>query len=369
MSASAYAKHLEQSVQRGLEINSKLERRQVSGVWGMYARASIVEGELLVRLPKSALLQPDPAAYGAQLVSASVQMIHAAAREAQQGPVSSFAYLFDLHEPLEQLKQYSIYFYGEDELNILRKLSPHLADVVWHEKLRLHAVVKGILFLDPALSESVVIATLLNFFSRAMGNNGFVPVLDCFNHSTAKGSFIDDRDGDTKYLARVAYAPDEQVYGFYGGLDLYDHAINYNYYDPADDHVLRFGRREFIPLLNESAKQIYQRFAQQYGTQLVQVGRQQFFCFKDADALLGAAGPAPRLQQLLVDYGVRANDARQPRQILKDTLSAWLDALDQGNRVDLFKTNPLPASSGRFYDVLKKEKALIALGRQWLLSC
>src|SRR3990167_5715772 len=135
MSTSAYAEHLKQAMQHGLEINPKLERRQVSGVWGMYATEAIAQGELLARFPKSGLLQPDASAYSAQ-VSPSVRMIHTAAKEVQKGAASPFAYLFDLHEPLEQMKQYSTFFYGTAELAQMRSMSSHLADVVVHKNLR-----------------------------------------------------------------------------------------------------------------------------------------------------------------------------------------------------------------------------------------
>jgi hypothetical protein len=367
MSASAYAEHLKQALRHGLEINPKLERRQVNGVWGMYATGAIAQGELLARFPKRSLLQPDDMAYGPQ-VSPSVRMIHTAAREAQKGAASPFAYLFDLHESLEQMQGYSTFFYGEAELAQLRELSPHLVDVIAHENMRWRAVVTALMEFDDALDEDVVITTLLNFSSRGMGSSGFVPVLDCLNHSCAKGSFIDARGDEVKYVARVAYPAGEQVYVFYGWLDLYDHAIFYNYYDSGDEHYLRFGRREFISLQHEQAKQAYRYLSKKYATQLLNMGQHQFFCFKEDDALSGAMGPTPRLQQLLVDYGMRANESRTARGVMADTLRAWLDALERGNCVEQNRRKDLPQSMRRFHDVLSKEKQLVRQARQWLAS-
>lgn len=367
MSTSAYAEHLKQAVQHGLEISPKLERRQVSGVWGMYAKDEIAQGELLARIPKSALLQPDARAYGPQ-VSPSVRMIHTAAKEQQKGSASPFAYLFDMHETLAQMKGYSTFFYGEAEIAQLRKLSPHLADVISHENMRWQSVVKALLEFDKTLDKDCVIATLLNFSSRGMGNSGFVPVLDCFNHSSERGSFINGAGDEVKYVARVPYKPDEQVYAFYGWLDLYDHAIYYNYYDPTDEHYLRFGCREFTPLIDESAQQGYRLLSQRYATQVTSMKGRKFFYFKEDDALSGAKGPTPKLQQLLMDYGVRANESRTAKAVLTDTMRAWLDALDRGNHVEQCKRKDLPQSMRRFHDVLSKEQQLVRQARQWLAS-
>lgn len=367
MNASLYAEHLKQAIHHGLEINPKLERRQVNGVWGMYATEDIAQGELIARFPESALLKPDANAYGEQF-SSSVRMIHAAAKERQKGAVSPFAYLFDLHESLAQMKGYSTFFYGEAELAQIRSMSSHLADVIVHENQRWRAVIQVLLEFDGSLDEDTVTTTLLNFSSRGIGTDGFVPVLDCFNHSSARGSFIGGAKGYVTYLARVAYPAGEQVYVFYGWRDLYDHAIFYNYYDAADEHFLRFGRREFISLQSEQAQNAYRYFSQKYGTQTATFGQQPFFCFKDDDARLAADGPTPRLQQLLADYGRLANDSRTARAVMLDTLSSWLDGLDRGNHVEQCKRKDLPQPMRRFHDVLNKEKQLVRQARQWLAS-
>lgn len=367
MSASAFDEHLKQAVRQGLEINPNLERRQVGGVWGMYATADIAVGELLARFPKRSLLQPQAKSYGPH-VSPSVRMIHTAAQEMQKGAASPFAYLFDLHESLVQMQQYSTFFYGEAELAQLRALSPHLADVIVQENLRWQSVLKALLEFDATLDEATVITTLLNFSSRGIGRSGFVPVLDCFNHSCSKGSFIDDAGDAVKYVARVSYQPGEQVYVFYGWLDLYDHAIHYNYFDPSDQHFIRFGCREFVPLLNEQLRALYQHFSQKYPTRLLNAGRQQLFQFHDPELLLGELGPTPKLQQFLVDYGVQPNESRTARAVMTDTLRIWLDALERGNRIDASKSIVLPASLRRFEGVLRKEKQLIAQTRAWLAS-
>lgn len=366
MSTSVYAEHLKQAVRQGLEINPKLERRQVSGVWGMYTTGAIAEGELLARFPKSALLQPDATVYEAQ-VSPSVRMIHAAAKARQQGAASPFAYLFDLHEPLAQMKQYSTFFYGDSEFKQLKKLSPPLAETISHENMRWQSVINALLEFDESLDADTVITTVLNFSSRGIGSSGFVPVLDCFNHSCAKGSFIDGTGHDVKYVARVAYQPGEQVYVFYGWLDLYDHAIHYNYYDGADVHFIRYGCRESVPLLTAHMRQLHQLLSQKYATRVLAIGGHHFFQFQDVELLLGALGPTAKLQQLFVDYGVRANEFRSARAVMRDTMQVWLDALDQGNSVDLFKRKSLPVSMSRFFDVLKKEKSLVRDARQWLV--
>jgi hypothetical protein len=351
----------------GISLHPALARMRRQGLWGMYATRTIARGDVLARCPFEALIPHDDARYPAG-TSLSAKRIHTAARARQEGRSNRYHLYFELFETLAAMRDYSSYFCTAEQLQLLSSMSPLLADAIARDNLSKRTLATSIAAFDPGLDPDLITETMLNYASRGVGDAGFVPLLECFNHSGVNGAYILSRDGWVTLSARVDLAEGEQAFISYGDLDLLDHAIFYNYFDPGNDHLLRFGRREVFPIDAPAGLALHQRLSSRYPLGILELAGKRVLVFKDGRLLLSARGPSQAMMQFFVDFGVRSNEYRSARQIACETLSGWLDALTRHNRVEQFPNNPLPAGLSRFYPVLKKELELAAKARDWLAA-
>ncbi len=366
MNSDGYSEFKKTLEANGLTLHPALERKNVGGVWGMYATAPIACGTVLARCPRSALITLGDTVYP-EGTSVSAKNIHRLTRLRQTSAEPLHQCFSQMFEPLEQLRDYSTYFCDEAELRALWELSPASADLVGYDQVRKRALVNAIRSFDSELDENLLLETMLNYTSRAVGDVGIVPMLDLFNHSDTHGRMFIIGEDRIEVQAHVDIAAGEQAFISYGRLDVLDHAVSYNYFDPSNESFLRFGRRETFPL-NDVGRQLQNRLSQHYKTKEDDLLKRPLFYFADDRLLLSAKGPTQALMQFFIDFGMRANENRPPQQIMAETMMAWLDALSKNNHVGKHKSNPLPKRLERFYAVLQREQEIVNAARRWLTS-
>jgi len=346
----------------GMTLNEGLDRRCVDGVWGMFANRPITEGEILASCPKSALIHPNPDAYPPG-TSRSVMNIHAAAKRfmAHSGSTPSH---FTLFESLEHLKSHSVFFLDEKELARIGEASADLCRAITAQNTKNRKIIEALSVFDPSLPVECLTLMTLNYSSRAFGNDGFVPLVECFNHSTQQGELIDSSGDAIVLRAKSHIEAGNQAYISYGLLDLFTHAVHYDYYDPADSHILRFDKRFYFPVLQRSDMALASSLPWRVNQEVIH--GMPVYTVSDHEAYLSMDGPSPTVVDILgAIVNGRAHSSTNPKTELLTQLKRMLDA----NHVDSFARKYFPKSARRFHAVLRKEKELLARNIDWANRC
>lgn len=356
MSQPSFESQYNWALNNGVVIHDQLERKCVNGVYGMYAQSDIPANSLLTSIPKKILVKPDPQRYPAK-TSLSVQQLHATSKELALGEHSKLAPSFHLFESIEDFKACSSYFCSAKEAEIIAELSPMLAREVAKQTSETNAICEALYQYDPSLSKTQYLETILNFKSRAIGRSGFVLIAESFNHSTVKGDFYGGDDTHVTLKTKVNYQAGDQVYISYGLLDLFTHAINYNYFDPDDQHCIQLSKRFSFQVRNAGDQALLQKLKQHFTINLSQHGPVLHYTINDPDALFTEQGPSAKLCDIAKHIA-----PNNPKQVLLH----FLDTLAANNNSDQYSARYVPSRIKRFYHLLHKERQLIALNRQWL---
>lgn len=353
----------------GLVFNKNLERKCVQGVWGMYASDSIGRNELLGAFPCGHLITSKEANFPSG-TSKSAMQIHAAAVELSKGGSSDFSPLFSIYDDLDTIKKYSTYFSDDKELKVLKAFGEGLYAEIYRQNTLNHALIHALHRFDSSIELDIYTTIAMNFNSRAMGDKGFIPILDCFNHSDEKGMFIDASGDSVTLHTKQAYKQGEQVYISYGIQDMYRHAINYNYFDPHNQHFIQFGNRFSFPILSQQDLQFANFLSQSYTLKFHNLSGVKMYSINDIGAYFSEGGPTKKLLEvvkLLCCKGQGHTDKNKITAVmLKAHILNLLSQLDAKNNVENFGQKYMPRKFRRFYGLLQKEKQLICLNRVWV---
>lgn len=350
---NSYEIALEWAKERGLKILPTIQRKTTNRVAGLYATEQINKGTLLASIPVSSLIQPEDNFYPPN-TSTAAKYIHSTSTEITRGLKSNFQPIFGLFDPKEYLSQNSVQYFSQEELALLETASPALAQQVNHFIHSNKALIDALKSFDPSIDLDTYEYVSLNYASRAMTDKGFVPILDCFNHNDAAGSGIEKKDELLLLTARKTYLTGEQIFVTYGVLDIFQHAINYNYYDPTGTHYIPIKRFRF-PRIPQSTVQSIQ--AVDANTRVLQSG--PVASIHNPNAHLSLNGPSHKLLEILKNL---ANDEYH----LKASLLNLLDHLDHQNNIQQLSKQKFKGRLKRFYNALSKEKEIIASNRIWL---
>lgn len=360
---------------RGLFFDKRLERKKVDGVYGMYAKEHIPADTICVSYPVNKLLPNDR--FADSNLPPQIRIMGVVAEEMQKGEASDFYGCFAMFDSYEYLKETSIYFYDEQDFEVLQAMSPILAKLIRStqgEMKQFASLLKGII---PDADDALVDHVVLNHVSRGWRNLGFVPIVDLFNHSDIKGSklkIIRDGSGQDRvgWVTKVAYERGEQIYANYSCRGMVSTATKYNYFDPSGTHYIDMAPRVLQPIDSPFKEKLCTVLSQKYQSQLVQVqGKKHFKLYEDG-LFFTQHGPSPKLIDYFREYGIENEQefaaGRCSDQKALTNMLAVIDAFLEANKSDEFELGDIPEKLHRFYHLLKKEKLMLTENREWVID-
>ncbi|WP_197466198.1 hypothetical protein, partial [Oleiphilus sp. HI0080] len=305
--------------------------------------------------PKAALLNPRPNHYPAGTSTAAIH-IHSASREMDLGESSEFAPVFKLFDPEEYLREISVQYLTSSEERTLASAAPRLLrDILEFRKSNI-ALSSAICQFDKKIKQDTCSLVTLNYASRAMADQGFVPILDCFNHNDVGGSGIASTADKLFLEARKDYLAGEQLYVTYGVLDLFKHAINYNYFDPKGAHFIPL-ERFILPISKERATHLVANKTK--NCRVFATPRPEFSQIAQPNAYFSTDGASKSMIKILT---LLCGDKTNAKRLANDLLTQ----IDNQNEIHKHSKKEFKGRLMRFYNALHKEKQIIAGSRAWL---
>ncbi len=333
----------------GLYLNDNLERKSDKGIFGIYAKEDIKDNLILASFPLESLIKIEDD-YPSN-TSISAKQIHSAAKAYDNKENSKYSNFFNFFDSIEYLKKFSTFFINEKEKQIINEASPFLLKQITTQNHLNTFLIEALYQFDPSISKETYTFITLNYNSRAIGSSGFVPIVECFNHSNEKGEFIHTENNKVVLKSKVSYKKGEQVFISYGALDIFSHAINYNYFAPDEDHYLLFHKRFFFPLLTNNDNQIARELSRLYSVAAQKMDGLNVFSVQDKDAYLNQEKPSQTTMKIVEKLAQKKDKNEYLLIHLKQMLSS--------NNVSQFSEKYFPARVKRFYWVLLKEKEIL----------
>jgi len=374
MSETQYQKCLSWSVDHGLELDARIERKKVNGLYGMYATEDIPKDTILVSFPIDQSIPRGSDSDYPEEISEDLKIMYTAAIELSKGEDSEHFGCIAMFETLEELQTHSIYFFNDAELQWIQKLNPIVFRMALEQRQRVDRMKESLKELAPQLEEDIILQAILNFFSRVWGGNlGFLPVLDLFNHSDRKGNILIKLDHDTKsgHKARVAYAKGEQIYVSYSRKDMAFFALNYDYFDSEGPHFIDYAKRVIQTVRSELKLNTLKVIAQEYGGQFFQVNGVPHFKLGAKNLFLLENAPSYNL----LDYFrkiviIEATLTKQEivEQTIYERFLSVIDPFIMAIQVEKFDIKDIPEKVHRFYYMSKKEREMLLSSRSWVFD-
>ncbi len=370
MDTALYQATLERARQDGLQLHPALQRRQVDGVFGMYAHAPIAQGAVLARFPKQRVLPVSTAyAYPPEMAD-DVRYAHTVIHALREGEASPFWHFFSGLETLTDMQSYSVYFYDEQTLEFTGKASPLLRARIEQFNQFISDAAAALARFDSEIGHDEAVFVLLNMQSRTWGKGGFLPIMDLFNHSDQLGLDRLEDNSSFYFKAKQDYAPGAQVFIRYSIKDMYQHAICYNYFDPSDRHYLNFGSRFVQTARTPFERAVLQHCAAKHPLKVMQDGAVLRYQLINREANFSESGPTEALLAYLRDNCLQSLEELL-QQRCQDTslygrIGESLRALAEMNRVQALQLEQCPPSFARFFHLLQKERTIIDANQAWL---
>lgn len=338
--------------QNGAHLNPKIERKECHGIAGMYTTGQIAEGETLAKIPKSLLVATDELGMP-EGTSLTAKQIYASTKQFEHfRDDQSSGVAVAMLESIEANKAVSTYFSNDKELKILNELSPTLAHEITLQNSETDQLVSALHNYDSSSSAEDYLTVTLNFKSRAIGKNGFVPIAECFNHSCTDGHYFDSSGEQVQLRAKKAYASGEQVFMSYGELDMFAHAVNYNYFDPSDTHFIGLPKRFEFAISDPTQKSMAMRLEKHAPLQIFKKGFITHYRIQDTGALFSETAP----NEALLNLSLAATQNQTEQQHF---LKSLLMKLKQDNHSHNYSARYVPSRIKRFYHMLVKEQAMV----------
>jgi hypothetical protein len=330
----------------GVYFNPKIERKKVGGIYGMYAKEDIFEKELLVYLPSTHRLSILDIKYPDNFTWID-KYCYSFYKEFQKSFDSKYSYAFQYFEDHKKL---SCSFYTEEELKILKNLSPNLYNRILLEKQSYLKKINIFKDFDSTIEEKNLQHIILNYKSRGY-QNGFLPIIDLFNHSSTKGSeHVLNNTSDSIYTP-VKVKKGDQVYISYGPMDLYEHGYLYNYFDSNDLHLLILGFRIKYLELSTLYKPNFLKLAEKYNIEYYEKDNTIFYNIVDRRIFITEIGFSKILLNFIQDYNSLIGK-NKGIQLLEDIINNISQSLNAELKV-------LSPKLLRYFSIIKKEKEIL----------
>lgn len=371
MDEKKYSKCLTWAKNNGLDMDPRIERKQVNGVYGMYASAPIPKSTVMVSFPKKNLIPNRTDVVYPPGTPEAVKRCHAAAIELSKADASEYFGCVAAMEGIETLRAHSYYFFTKEELQFIERLNPVLHQLIHESKYAADNLKQHIQRLDPNLNEDLIITVILNSFSRSWGQNGFLPVMDLFNHSDRKGltlkNLVDDKLG---HVTGVDYQAGEQIFISYSRKDMLNHAILYNYFDPEGVHFIDYSVRA-IQVINSNIKQkVFNMLSQHYHMQQYDINGVKHVRLAPHNLFFQENGPSLKLLDFFQLSSIKTEQELQTGRSETKTVFAnilsTIDAFLSANKVENFELSDVPEKLHRFYHMQKKEWQILLSNRDWV---
>lgn len=220
----------------GGSIHPKLRRKSVAGLNGIYTTERIEQDEVVVEIPREAILGPE--AYlqipnRPNLTHERDQTLFAFLHEIEQREQSRFWPWISRLPQLDDFKMYHPIFARDEELQQLQRLNARIAQSLINFRTRieqLHQALAG------RFEFSTVLWASLIYLTRAFDGYGLVPVADMFNHHSRLGrGLIHGKHLKTGTRLNA----DDQVFISYGRhIDSLELWLHFGFVDPNSPAVI-----------------------------------------------------------------------------------------------------------------------------------
>jgi hypothetical protein len=368
MDTTNFIETIKWAAPKGLKLYPNMELKSVNGITGMYAKTYTPKNTVLVTYPKKSLL-PDLQGYNYPKINTDLmKRLHSATKEYSKGESSEWFGLMRSMESLEDLKSTSAYFLSNDELAMLEAMSPLLCRIIQERKGIIDDQIESLLKIDPSLSKDDANVITLNFKTRAW-KHGFMPIIDQFNSSDTYGAKINIGQDHVYFMTMVDYHPGDQIFMSYGTRDMYDYAIDYDFFDPDAEHSICFAIRgsQQSDTDFDTAVVRYAATKHKMTIRKTATGLSYQLCENDARFLEHA--PSSKLIEYIQNTAFSSKTEFKNRKVSErsfDTrLNLIIDTLLAVNNVDNFKLEHVPAKLHRFFHLLKKEKKILLNNKKW----
>ena len=364
-----YEECLSRSNTLGLTLNSHIVRKEVKGVYGMYATQALSKGTNVVSLPLDSLL---PSEDDKLYPDNSTKWAHLAAQQLSLGDKAPYKSHVMMFESLEDYQNHSAYFFSSEEAELLRQMNPFLFQAFMDYRHLIDKTIHTIQELDPELSRDHILQASLNTASRCWNDFGFLPIIDLFNHSDTLGVTLtkQEEDGRISFILPRDYAEGEQIWVSYGRSDLYSHLLNFNYFDPASEHFIDYATRAIQVIDSPVKLQLAEYIAQHFAAKVIEhKGIKRLFILEPGLFFLEKS-PSKKLLDFFSKTGFTTSQEFASKQCSPYSaclsIGATLESFISANKVDQVKLTSLPAKVHRFHKALKKEKKILEQNKAWI---
>ncbi len=370
MNETEFSSYVTWAAKGGIRLNPSLERRCVNGVYGLYAKQPITKNDILVATA-SKIKKPKVRTFRyPKNLDPQMKAVHAYANEYSKGENSEFALQLRSFADYDTLKQSSVYYFTDDELRQVEALSPLLHQRVVAYRQRCDKFIHYLCQLDPALDRSHLEVVFLNYVSRAFRGRGLVPLFDLFNHSDEQGMPIDESGAVIRFKAGRTYQPGEQVFIHYGKKDLYDHAIDYGYFDPEGRHFIDVSQRIAQVATSDLAKRAVAKAAQKLAIKTEQKDGALYYNIATPNAFIEETQPSPIIIEFIqrtcfqTEMELMADKCRHAS--FEQGMNQLLEGLLSYNRVEACALTDIPPKLHYLYHMLEKERKILIANKSWL---
>lgn len=375
MNNKQFKDQIDLATKRGLTFDSRIERKAVNGLSGMYAKEHIPKNTVLASYPTKHQIQLNYDISYPAAASDNFKYIHAAAIELAKGPSSKHLDILLSLEPISELQKKCTYYYSDGDLELIAKMNPVLARNIKDSKKQIQDRVDALAKFDPKLDSRIVLRVLLNMVSRAFAGYGFASAVDAFNHSDRMGNPVKALDNEAKvigFIANKSYEAGEQIFITYDRKDMYAHAIAYNYFDGNGTHFIDYGARIVQTAISPLEKKVMEYTSKYYKLKATQFNGITQYTAKDLELFFLEHAPSTNL----IDF-IRRNCFQSAGELISgkcantsfdERLLSIIEELIGLNRIDDFELSDIPKKMHRFYHLLKKEKAMLLSNRNWVLD-
>ncbi|MDX1451644.1 MAG: SET domain-containing protein [Oleiphilaceae bacterium] len=368
MNSQDFAETVSWAQARGMKLHPHMEHKCVDGIYGVYATADIPQYTELLRYPIEGTLpllanHPYP-----QQCPELLKRLHVATLEYAKGEQSEWHGLMRSVESLESLKQTSAYFLTNNEMAILERMNPLLHRIVEERNSLVNQKVQALCQIDPSLDKASALVVTLNFKTRAW-REGFLPIFDQFNTSEAHGAKVCKNGTHIYFITMRPYKAGEEIWISYGTRDIYDYAIDYDFFDPNATHSICFATRGSQFATTPFEIDVIKYAATKHKIDISQTPQGLHYQLMEDDARFLEHAPSSKMINYIQHTAFRSPDELKQGMCSPESfdirLNQILDALLAVNQVDQFSEAQMTPKLLRFYHLLKKEKQLLLNNKHW----
>tara|TARA_R110002049_G_scaffold82438_2_gene209790 strand:+ start:289 stop:1458 length:1170 start_codon:yes stop_codon:yes gene_type:complete len=368
MNSVDFAETVKWATPRGLTLHPNMEHKCINGIYGVYATADIPQYSLLVSYPiKGTVPLLKNFSYPPNCPEL-LKRLHVATQEYSKGEQSEWQGLMHSVENLKALKETSAYFLSKDELSIIQQMNPLLHRIIEEKNSIIDRQVDNLCKIDPTLDNTSAKIVALNFKTRAW-QEGFLPIFDQFNTSEAHGAKVCKNENSIYFISMRPYKAGEEIWISYGTRDIYDYAIDYDFFDSNAVHSICFAARGSQFANSQLEVNIIKYAASKHKMDISQTPQGLHYQLMEDDARFLEHAPSAKLINYIQHTAFRSAQELQQGicspQSFDIRLNQILDALISMNNVDQFKEQQMTPKLLRFYHLLKKEKQILLNNKVW----